>query len=38
MAFPAILLVSTMLRLSLNVASTRVVLTEGHTGGAPPVR
>ncbi|HEY0489182.1 MAG TPA: flagellar biosynthesis protein FlhA [Telluria sp.] len=32
MAFPAILLVSTMLRLSLNVASTRVVLTEGHTG------
>ncbi len=34
MAFPSILLVSTMLRLSLNVASTRVVLTEGHTGGA----
>ena len=34
MAFPAILLVSTMLRLSLNVASTRVVLTEGHTGAA----
>jgi len=34
MAFPAILLVSTMLRLSLNVASTRIVLTEGHTGGA----
>jgi len=34
MAFPAILLVSTMLRLSLNVASTRVVLTEGHTGTA----
>lgn len=32
MAFPAILLVSTMLRLSLNVASTRVVLTSGHTG------
>jgi flagellar biosynthesis protein FlhA len=32
MAFPAILLVSTMLRLSLNVASTRVVLTDGHTG------
>jgi flagellar biosynthesis protein FlhA len=32
MAFPTILLVSTMLRLSLNVASTRVVLTEGHTG------
>ncbi|MYM83007.1 flagellar biosynthesis protein FlhA [Duganella sp. FT50W] len=32
MSFPAILLVSTMLRLSLNVASTRIVLTEGHTG------
>jgi flagellar biosynthesis protein FlhA len=32
MAFPAILLVSTMLRLSLNVASTRVVLTHGHSG------
>jgi flagellar biosynthesis protein FlhA len=31
-AFPAVLLVSTMLRLSLNVASTRVVLTEGHAG------
>jgi flagellar biosynthesis protein FlhA len=27
-----VLLISTMLRLSLNVASTRVVLTEGHTG------
>ncbi|PKO51049.1 MAG: flagellar biosynthesis protein FlhA, partial [Betaproteobacteria bacterium HGW-Betaproteobacteria-2] len=27
-----VLLVTTMLRLSLNVASTRVVLTEGHTG------
>ncbi|MES2297802.1 MAG: flagellar biosynthesis protein FlhA [Pseudomonadota bacterium] len=34
MAFPTILLVSTMLRLSLNVASTRVVLTEGHTGAS----
>src|SRR4051794_654740 len=32
MVFPAVLLVSTMLRLSLNVASTRVVLTQGHTG------
>ena len=32
MVFPAVLLMSTMLRLSLNVASTRVVLTEGHTG------
>ncbi len=32
MAFPAVLLITTMLRLSLNVASTRVVLTNGHTG------
>src|SRR3569832_2272467 len=32
MVFPTVLLVTTMLRLSLNVASTRVVLTEGHTG------
>ncbi len=32
MAFPSVLLMSTMLRLSLNVASSRVVLTEGHTG------
>tara|TARA_R110001599_G_scaffold159052_1_gene346058 strand:+ start:80209 stop:82296 length:2088 start_codon:yes stop_codon:yes gene_type:complete len=32
MVFPTVLLVSTMLRLSLNVASTRVVLTEGHSG------
>lgn len=32
MAFPAVLLMTTMLRLSLNVASTRVVLTNGHTG------
>ena len=31
-AFPAILLVTTLLRLSLNVASTRVVLLDGHTG------
>lgn len=31
--FPTILLVSTLLRLSLNVASTRVVLLEGHKGG-----
>jgi flagellar biosynthesis protein FlhA len=30
--FPTVLLVSTLLRLSLNVASTRVVLLEGHTG------
>ncbi len=31
-AFPTVLLVTTLLRLSLNVASTRVVLMEGHTG------
>ncbi len=31
-AFPAVLLLTTLLRLSLNVASTRVVLLEGHTG------
>jgi flagellar biosynthesis protein FlhA len=31
-AFPAVLLFSTLLRLSLNVASTRVVLMNGHTG------
>ena len=30
--FPAVLLLSTLLRLGLNVASTRVVLLEGHTG------
>ena len=31
-AFPTVLLVTTLLRLSLNVASTRVVLLNGHTG------
>ena len=31
-AFPAILLVTTLLRLSLNVASSRVILMEGHNG------
>ncbi len=31
--FPTILLIATLLRLSLNVASTRVVLLDGHTGG-----
>jgi flagellar biosynthesis protein FlhA len=30
--FPTVLLLATLLRLSLNVASTRVVLLEGHTG------
>ena len=30
--FPTVLLIATMLRLALNVASTRVVLLHGHTG------
>ena len=30
--FPTILLVATLLRLALNIASTRVVLLDGHTG------
>ncbi len=30
--FPTVLLVTTLLRLSLNVASTRIVMLEGHTG------
>ncbi|RCS70754.1 flagellar biosynthesis protein FlhA [Vibrio casei] len=32
--FPTLLLVATLLRLTLNVASTRIVLLEGHNGGA----
>ncbi|WP_160181706.1 flagellar biosynthesis protein FlhA [Paraglaciecola mesophila] len=31
--FPLILLIATVLRLALNVASTRIVLLEGHEGG-----
>ena len=31
--FPTVLLITTLLRLALNVASTRVVLLEGHAGG-----
>ena len=31
-AFPSVILLTTLLRLSLNVASTRVVLLEGHAG------
>ncbi len=31
--FPTVILVATLLRLALNVASTRVVLMEGHNGG-----
>lgn len=33
-SFPTILLVSTMLRLALNLASTRLILGEGHNGPA----
>ncbi|WP_150046827.1 flagellar biosynthesis protein FlhA [Methylomonas rhizoryzae] len=32
-SFPSVILVATLLRLSLNVASTRVVLIKGHEGG-----
>ena len=32
--FPTILLIATLMRLALNVASTRVVLLNGHNGGA----
>ena len=31
-SFPSLLLIATVLRLALNVASTRVVLADGHTG------
>jgi len=31
-SFPTILLVATMLRLALNLASTRLILTQGHEG------
>ena len=31
-AFPTVLLIATLLRLALNIASTRVVLLDGHTG------
>ena len=31
-SFPSLLLVATVLRLALNVASTRIVLSSGHTG------
>ncbi|WP_165736210.1 flagellar biosynthesis protein FlhA [Pseudoalteromonas sp. C8] len=31
--FPSVLLIATIMRLALNVASTRVVLLEGHNGG-----
>ena len=31
-SFPTVLLIATMLRLSLNLASTRLILSNGHTG------
>ena len=31
--FPTVILITTLLRLALNIASTRVVLLHGHTGG-----
>jgi flagellar biosynthesis protein FlhA len=33
-SFPAVLLIATMLRLSLNLASTRLILSHGHEGSA----
>lgn len=33
-SFPTVLLVVTMMRLALNIASTRLILSEGHSGGA----
>jgi flagellar biosynthesis protein FlhA len=33
-SFPTILLISTLLRLSLNIASTRLILSQGHEGSA----
>ncbi len=33
-AFPTVLLLATLLRLALNVASTRIVLVDGHSGAA----
>jgi flagellar biosynthesis protein FlhA len=31
-SFPTVLLIATMLRLALNLATTRLILSEGHTG------
>ena len=33
-SFPTVLLIATMLRLSLNLASTRLILSRGHEGTA----
>src|SRR3978361_2040514 len=34
-AFPTVLLVTTLFRLGLNLASTRLILSHGHEGGEP---
>ena len=34
-AFPTVLLVCTLYRLGLNIASTRLILSHGHEGGEP---
>jgi Flagellar biosynthesis pathway, component FlhA len=36
-AFPTVLLIATMLRLALNLASTRLILSRGHEGTDDPV-
>lgn len=36
--FPTVLLVTTLFRLGLNLASTRLVLSHGHEGRTEPVR
>jgi flagellar biosynthesis protein FlhA len=35
-AFPAVLLIATLLRLTLNIASTRLILAEGIRAAGPP--
>src|SRR5580704_745126 len=37
-AFPTVLLVTTLYRLGLNIASTRLILSHGHEGGDPAGR
>ena len=37
-AFPTVLLVTTLFRLGLNIASTRLILSHGHEGGDPAGR
>ena len=34
-AFPTVLLITTLFRLGLNIASTRLILSHGHEGGDP---